>query len=43
MTLRTRESAWWLEILSYAPIALERAPTALADSRGQTQKISSLF
>ena len=40
--IRTRESAWWLEILSYAPIALERAPAALADSRGQIQKLPSI-
>jgi hypothetical protein len=31
-------SAWWLETNSYAPIALEHASTALADSRWQTQK-----
>jgi len=31
--------AWWLEPAKYAPIALERASTALADSRGQTQKL----
>ena len=40
--MRTRGSAWWLEILSYAPIALTRASAALADSRGQTQKLPSI-
>jgi len=40
--MRTRESAWWLEIFSYAPLALERASAALADSRGQTQKLPSI-
>jgi len=38
-------SAWWLETEAYAPIALERASTALADSRGAKPKnfLSFLF
>ena len=34
--------SWWLESFSYAPLALESAPAALADSRGQTQKLPSI-
>src|SRR3989338_2244198 len=35
-------SAWWLESFSYAPRTCQRASAALADSRGQTQKLPSI-